>query len=407
MPAQFRFSDPFVRNLRPPKKDDRPNQRTYLETMERGCALALVHSYGGSKTWRGLRYVNGKPSSIKLGTYPAVKVADARKAAREHWEQPEKFLAKAATGTFKEVAENWYKRHVEANALRSASEIARILGRPKDGQETKRRGYLSRWADRLFLEIRRGDVNALLDEIEDKNGRSQADAVLAVIRGIMTWHQSRDENYTSPIVRGMKRNKAKKARERILSDEELRAVWKGCGGLGTFGALVRICLLTGQRRSKVAAMKWADVRDGTWTIAHEDREKGVGGALKLPKAATEIIAKQPRLAKNSYVFAGRGKAAFNHWSDGMDDLRGKLPEGTPHWTLHDLRRTARSLMSRAGVRPDISERVLGHVIPGVEGVYDRHGYEAEKADALKRLAALIETILSPPKGNVIQLKRRR
>jgi integrase len=72
------------------------------------------------------------------------------------------------------------------------------------------------------------------------------------------------------------------------------------------------------------------------------------------------------------------------------------------WVLHDLRRTARSLLSRTGVRPDISERVLGHVIPGVEGVYDRHSYDAEKADALVRFAALIGRIINPPQVNVVE-----
>lgn len=75
----------------------------------------------------------------------------------------------------------------------------------------------------------------------------------------------------------------------------------------------------------------------------------------------------------------------------------------PAWVLHDLRRTAKSLMARAGVRPDISERVLGHVIGGVEGVYDRHTYRDEKADALKRLAALIDSIVNPPAANVIPI----
>jgi integrase len=76
----------------------------------------------------------------------------------------------------------------------------------------------------------------------------------------------------------------------------------------------------------------------------------------------------------------------------------------PPWVLHDLRRTARSLLSRAGVRPDISERVLGHAIPGVEGVYDRHSYSDEKADALNRLAALVESIIDPPVGNVVAMR---
>jgi integrase len=79
--------------------------------------------------------------------------------------------------------------------------------------------------------------------------------------------------------------------------------------------------------------------------------------------------------------------------------------GMPPWVIHDLRRTARSLMSRANVRPDIAERVLGHAIPGVEGVYDRHHYADEKADALQRLASLVETIVNPPEGNVVALLR--
>ena len=77
------------------------------------------------------------------------------------------------------------------------------------------------------------------------------------------------------------------------------------------------------------------------------------------------------------------------------------------WVIHDLRRTARSLLSRAGVRPDISERVLGHAIAGVEGVYDRHSYDAEKADALNRLAALVGSIVNPPKDKVVQLQEER
>ena len=79
----------------------------------------------------------------------------------------------------------------------------------------------------------------------------------------------------------------------------------------------------------------------------------------------------------------------------------------PAWSLHDLRRTARSLMSRASVPSDHAERVLGHVITGVRSVYDRHKYEEEKSDALQKLAAMIDRILSPPPSNVAPLGVRR
>src|SRR4029078_13015525 len=100
--------------------------------------------------------------------------------------------------------------------------------------------------------------------------------------------------------------------------------------------------------------------------------------------------------------AGRAGAVMHFSSPRKQELDQKLGD-VPHWTLHDLRRTARSLMSRAGVRPDIAERVLGHAITGVEGVYDRHLYDTEKAEALAKLATLVERIVHPPAGNVMAL----
>jgi integrase len=146
---------------------------------------------------------------------------------------------------------------------------------------------------------------------------------------------------------------------------------------------------------------------GIWTIATAKREKPNGGPLRLPKLALDVINAQPHLAANPFVFAGatRGRP-FGNFSQAKADLQAKLPKDMPQWGLHDLRRTARSLMSRAGVRPDISERVLGHAIGGVEGVYDRHDYAEEKAAALLALATLVETILHPPACNVVSLPKR-
>ena len=88
-----------------------------------------------------------------------------------------------------------------------------------------------------------------------------------------------------------------------------------------------------------------------------------------------------------------------------EQRRGQKFDPLPNWTLHDLRRTAKTLMVRAGVRPDISERVLGHVIAGVEGTYDRHSYAEEKRDALEKLAAIVNRVLHPPRSNVVKLDR--
>jgi integrase len=408
MPAQA-ITAAFAKNVKAPRRD-RERQVSYIDTLERGLALVMVVSYGGSRTFRVMTYRNGKPQTYKLGTYPQMSVKEARAQARAYWQNPQRFEAQAETGSFKEIADKWLKRHVEGNKLISQPEIERILAQY----------VFPKWKDRPFLEIRRREVNDLLDHVADHHGRSQADATLAVIRGIMNWHQTRDEDYSSPIVRGMKRNGSKKGGERTLSDEEIRALWTAAGECGLFGALVKLLLLTAQRREKVSTMQWEHVVDGAWTVPHEEREKGTGGVLMLPQVALDLIEAQPRFANNPHVFAGSargrrhgarsGPPAFNSWSQRKAELDKKLAQlcpGMQAWKLHDLRRTARSLMARADVRPDVAERVLGHAIPGVEGVYNKHQYVEQKADALQRVAALVGSILSPAEGNVVRMPKAR
>ena len=240
--------------------------------------------------------------------------------------------------------------------------------------------------------MRRGDIAKLLDHVEDTSGTRTADLVLSIISGVCDWYAKRNEDYTSPIIKGMKRYSAKaNSRERILTDAEIHSLWDAPG---TYGDILRLCLLTGQRREKVASIKWDDIDGDVWTIATDAREKNNAGQLTLPAMALEIINHQPRFFSNPYVFAAR-KRYFTTWRN-----RKFL---NADWVVHHLRRSSRSLMSRAGVRPEIAERVLGHAIRGVEGTYDRHSYREEKAHALKALAGLISTILAPTDSKVHRL----
>jgi integrase len=144
-------------------------------------------------------------------------------------------------------------------------------------------------------------------------------------------------------------------------------------------------------------MKWEHVKDGVWNIPQLPREKGNAGELVLPKEALSILDELPHFVSNPYVFTlGRTPIGDDYIKKSID---AKVKTEQP-WVLHDLRRTAKSLMARAGVRPDISERVLGHVIKGVEGIYDRHEYREEKAHSLRALAGLIENILTPQEPKV-------
>jgi integrase len=346
---------------------------------------------------------DGKQIWATIGACDVVPIAEARERAREAIKRvrdglPAFETPPAKPASFEQIAEQWLARHVRPNGLRSEKEITRLL----------RTHVYPAWEGRTFLGIRRSDVASLLDEVQDDHGARQADYVLNIVRSIMNWYATRHDDYIPPIVRGMRRQNPKaQARARILDDDEIRLIWKVAEANGRFGGILRLCLLSTQRSRKVAAMKWVDVSpDGEWTISAEAREKNTAGSLMLPKAAFEIIRAQQQLGANPHVFAAaRGNGPFRGFGAPKAAFDAKVANVRP-WVIHDLRRTARSLLSRAGVRPDIAKRVMGHAIAGVEGVYDRHSYREEKADALRRLAALIDGIVHP-RVNVVPMAKRR
>jgi len=329
-----------------------------------------------------------------------IKAGQAAFPKIEPTEEPDSFAA---------VFENYFERYVKRQKLRSAGEIDRAF----------RKYILPVLGARPFEEIRRSDVARLLDTIEDNNGPVMADRCLAYMSKIFNWFASRSDDFSSPIVRGMSRTKPQeRARERILNDDEIRVIWKVAEGNGTFGAIIRLALLTGQRRETLTSMRWQDISGNVWTIPDADREKGHGGAMVLTGAALDIIRERPRIGDSPFVFpAARGSGHFSGWSPCKRAFDQKVlvamrreaieagddpdaVEPLPRWTLHDLRRTARSMMSRAGVQSEHAERLMGHKIKGVESVYDRHSYRDEKAEALAKLAALIGRIVAPPADNV-------
>ena len=147
----------------------------------------------------------------------------------------------------------------------------------------------------------------------------------------------------------------------MLADPEIREIWREAESSATFGAIVRFALLTAQRRAKIVNMKFDAIsEDGVWTIPKEPREKDSVGSVKLPPMALDIIRSQPALKNNPYVFAGRGTNCFCGFSKSKRRLDARLHNVEP-WTIHDLRRSARSLMSRAGVSSEYAEKVMGHI----------------------------------------------
>ena len=253
-------------------------------------------------------------------------------------------------------------------------------------------------------DIRRSDINHLLDDIEDKSGAAMADQVLALLRRIFNWHAIRDDHFRSPIVPGMSRRKNEEhERDRVLSDDELRSVWLTAEKYPVpWGQFIRFLLLTAARRTEVAGMTWTEISGDRWTIPAARYKTDTEVTLPLSPAAKKVLSEVPQIQGCEYVFTTNAHAPISGFS--VFKLKFDIACGVGNWRLHDLRRTARSLLSRAGVNPDVAERCLGHVIGGIRGVYDRHRYEAEMLHAFEALAAQIDRIVNPPAGdNVVAL----
>ena len=210
-----------------------------------------------------------------LGTTADLKIDQARSLAREAHGRIKKGKPaieppKSKGDSVASVTENWLRRHVEKKKLRTGDEYRRVI----------ERYILPYWADRSFVELKRSDIAALQDTIEDKHGTRQADVVLTTLRSIASWVQSRDDSYTPPFVRGMRRvSKQKQERARILSDDELRLIWNAAGTVELMGPLVQLLLLTAQRREKLVTMRWEDIGpDGTWTIRTSEGEREMRGS---------------------------------------------------------------------------------------------------------------------------------
>jgi integrase len=266
--------------------------------------------------------------------------------------------------------------------------------------------------------IRRTDIVRLLDSIEDDNGPVMADKVLAFLSKVFSWHASRSDEFRSPLVRGMARSRPKeRARERILTDDEIRSVWRKAEG--RFGSLLRFILLTAARRSEASEMTWGEIDGAVWTLPAARNKTKIDLVRPLSMAALLVLVEARRGTfsgplmpdamgnsnANGFIFTtNSGKPITGFWKYKSDFDKAC---GVKGYTLHDLRRTARSVMSRAGVNADIAERCLGHVIPGVRGIYDRHEYFEEKRLAFNALAAQIERIINPPAANVVPMRGER
>jgi integrase len=360
------------------------------------CAGALVQGrevpkgFGVRITANGARSfvlnysLNGKEHRYTIGSVASWNVTEAVREARQLRQRIDK-------------GDDPLAKPVRVEAKKTVGEILDLflkrarLKRPDHYQDVFKRFVKPAFGTLPINELRRRHIVELLDKIEDNHGAVMATRALSYLRSALNWHAVRDDEFVPPFVKGMARSStAERARDRILTDEEIRTLWPVLESNGNLGRACQVMLLTGSRRSEVTGMRWDEIVDGVWTIPASRYKTGKDHVVPLSGMALAIINGQNRL--KPLVFPGRQGAVLSRGGQGKAKIDKATPGLVP-WVLHDLRRTARSLMSRVGVRPDIAERVLGHAIVGQGQTYDRHSYLEEKRQALELLAETVRAIV--------------
>jgi len=260
-------------------------------------------------------------------------------------------------------------------------------------------------------EIKRGQYTRVFDHIADHNGPTRADRVLSATKTLLAWHAARSD-FVSPLGRGGRRTSTKeRARSHVLRDDELRPVVvtaeaEQCKG-NPFGGFVLFTLYTASRRGEAAGLRRSELGDDgrTWIVPAARYKSNRDTLIPLSTAAQRIVAAMPVLAAGDHVFSASGAQPLGGFADRKKAFDAAC--GVSGWRLHDLRRTSRTLLSRAGVNADVAEMCLGHALTGVRGTYDRHAYETEKRHAFEALAQQIERIVRPPPEKVADIATAR
>jgi integrase len=417
----------------------------YWDTAQRGFGLRVT-STGHKSYVVQYRAGGGRTGTDRVATIPAtLKLDDARKEAKKiagdvakghdpvAEKREEQEARKLAAGsTAKAIFESYFA--IECGMVRDENGKATFNGHLRSAPWQMRYVFeplvYPKIGDIQVNKLRRSQIVTMLDQIAGDNGPVMADRTLAHVRKVLNWYAARTDDFSSPIVKGMAKTKSKeRAGKRVLADDEIRDIWTVCetGGKDLPDAFCRFqrCLfLAASRRTEAAAMCWFemeslardDYKGDAWTCPGARMKGKLDHLVPMTAALRELIGARPKdWRKRPYVFSTTGgKRPFSGYSKAKAALDRELAalrkrEGRQlmrPWTMQrDVRRTARTLLTRVGVPSEFAERVVAHEIPGVEGVYNRYEYVAEKHDALTKLAALIDRIVHPPQDNVVEMPR--
>ena len=396
---KLKFTARGIAAIKPPKA----GQVDYWDASIPGFVLRIT--YAGRKTWCVVYRHESRKRRLTLGTYPSLSLADARERAKDALQQ-------SAHGN-DPAADKQAKRKAETLGELAAEYIEKHAKKNKRSWRTDelafKRDILPRWQHRKAASITRKEVVRLLDDIVERGAPIQANRVLEILRKAYNWAISRDIVIYNPCI-GIERPVKERARDRVLTDDEIKAVWAALADEDpVVAAAYKLRLLTAQRGQEVETMRIEDIdrESGWWTIPAErsknERSHRVPLSAQTVKVLDELLAGDDRREGWVFYTALRDGPMTMLWRT----KRNIAERAGVSFVPHDLRRSAASKMTGMGIPRLTVSKLLNHAEAGITKVYDRHSYDPEKRQALEAWGARLMEIVTGKIAdeNVVSLRR--
>jgi integrase len=380
------------------------SERIIFDDDIRGFGLRLRN--GGSRTWIYQYRIGSKQRRMVLGSATSVPLSIARKNAGE-------LEARVKLGGDPAMDKETARLSAdETFGVLVDQYLAARQSRWRPNTEREVRRHLTKYAKSLhrfpIAAVSQLNVSNLLDDLAKESGDATSNRVRANLSTFFSWAIKKGIDLPKGNIASHTEKQKENSRTRVLSDGELRAIWCACQD-NAFGAIVKLLLLTGQRKSEIGFLRWDEVRDEQILLPGARTKNKHDHVVPLSDTAKTIL-DEFRIDGRTHVF-GRYDTGFGGWNTAKLELDARIAKtGKPleHWTLHDLRRTAATRMADLGVQPHIVEAVLNHVSGhkgGVAGIYNRATYDKEKREALNLWAEHVIATVAGRKAKVLPLKR--
>jgi integrase len=359
----------------------------YFDSKLPGFGYRLRASSDGSvrKSWIVQYRHAGMSRRLLLGSAEVLGAAQARELAKEA-------LGAVATGHDPQ-AEKVARRHRDGNTLRALVDeylaVKESSVRPTSFSELKRYLLMPQYFGSLHNlpldRVTRRDVASRTLAIGRERGITTASRARTALSSMFSWALGEGLAESNPVI-GTNCPKEAPPRERVLSDIEIAAVWNACSD-DDFGRIVRLLILTGQRRTEAGGMTYSelDLDRGLWTIPSSRTKNHRTHTVQLPRLALDVIESVPRVVGRDHLFGDRAMTGFTGWSNGKRLLDAKLGDQVRPWSLHDLRRSFATRLCDLNVLPHVVEQILNHQSGhrgGIVGVYNKSPYEVPVRTAM-------------------------